>query len=244
MKKIIIIGCTSGIGLELSRQYMQRGELIGGCGRNKEKLSELKKEFPEHFFPEILDISLSENIAPALENLIDKIGGLDLLIISSSISVNNPELKNNIEEELIHINVRGYTLVINEAIRYFKKQGKGHLAGITSIAQFIASKSPGYSASKSWEAKYLEGMRLKTFGKNILISEIIPGFVKTPLIANRKNMFWITPVEKAARQIISGLDNKKLTMYISKRWRYVRWLLAIVPPSLLRNILSSKDNRN
>ncbi|MCK5683735.1 SDR family NAD(P)-dependent oxidoreductase, partial [bacterium] len=86
MKKIIIIGCTSGIGLELSRQYMQRGELIGGCGRNKAKLSVLQNEFPEHFFPEILDISLSENIAPALENLIDKIGGLDLLIISSSIS--------------------------------------------------------------------------------------------------------------------------------------------------------------
>lgn len=242
-KKIIIIGCTSGIGLELARQYLQSGDRVAGCGRNPDKIQDLAREYSESFHPFQLDISISADIAAVIPKMIEALDGLDIFIMSSSISVNNRDLTAEIEESLIHTNVRGYTLCINEALRYFRQTSGGHIAGITSIARFIASKSPGYSASKAWESVYLEGLRIKTAGENIHISEIIPGFVRTPLISSRQNLFWVTPVEKAARQIIRGLDRKKETLYISKRWRLVRWLIAVIPRWTLRKILSAKDNR-
>ena len=243
MKNIFIIGATSGIGLELALQYLRRGDRVAAAGRNMPPLLELEKQYPDHLFPIPLDISRSEEIPTAFESATKALGSIDLVIMSSSINVRNRDLLDGPEEELIHINVRGYTLILNQAMNFFRTQGYGHLAGITSIAQFIASKSPGYSASKAWEAKYLEGLRILRPHPRIIVTEIIPGFVRTPLISARKNLFWVTPVEKAAAQIITGLDRQKRTLYISRRWRAVRWLIALVPTPLLRRIMISKDNR-
>jgi len=243
MKNIFIVGATSGIGLELALQYAQRGDRVAAAGRNTDKLKELEHSYPGQIFAVPLDISISEDIPPAFDSALNQLGRLDLIIMSSSINVRNRELEPLPEEELIHINVRGYTLVLNRAMNYFEAQGGGQLAGITSIARFIASKSPGYSASKAWEAIYLEGLRILRPHPSITVTEIIPGFVRTPLIRSRRSLFWVTPVEKAAAQIIHGLDRRSETIYVSRRWRAVRWLIAILPRTLLRQIMIRKDNR-
>ncbi len=243
MKTVFIVGVTSGIGLAVAEEYLKRGDRVGGFGRNTDMLKKLETDWPGAFYGEGLDIRDSGEIDAALERQREKTGIPDLLLMSSSISVHNRDLDLEPEEDLIHTNVRGYTAVLLWAVRLFRNVGHGHVAGITSIAQFISSKSPGYSASKSWEAKYLDGLRIKTAGENIIISEIIPGFVRTPLISDRQSLFWVVPVEKAARQIVKGLDRKRTTLFISRRWRFVKWFIAIVPASLIRKIMSIKDNR-
>ena len=50
MKKVIIIGATSGIGRELARQYAAKGWTIGATGRRLEQLESLKNEFPDQVF--------------------------------------------------------------------------------------------------------------------------------------------------------------------------------------------------
>ena len=46
MKKIVIMGATSGIGLALARRLLAQGMRIGIAGRNEEKLRGLQSEFP------------------------------------------------------------------------------------------------------------------------------------------------------------------------------------------------------
>jgi len=77
---------------------------------------------------------------------------------------------------------------------------------------------------------YLEGLRhiaIKS-RKPIFVTDVQPGFVKTPM-SRGNNLFWISTVEKAASQIYDAIVKKKKHAYITKRWRLVAWLLKIVP---------------
>ena len=55
----------------------------------------------------------------------------------------------------------------------------------------------------------------------IYITDIQPEFVKINM-AKSKRLFWVAPVEKAAQQIFTAIENKKYRAYICKRW----WLIA------------------
>ena len=230
MKKVIIIGVTSGIGEELCRQYIEEGNFIGGIGRNEKKLKAIQNEFPDNFHQKVLDISKVDEVLPVLDELIDKTGGMDIIIIASSISNKNPDLIWDIEKEVFDINILGYSAVLNFAAQFFKKQGFGHIVGISSIAKFFGNKNPAYNASKAFESIYMEGMRFNLNGyPNIFITDIRPGFVDTPLVAENRQMFWLVPVKKAALQIRKAIQKKKRHVYISKRWRILAFILPWFP---------------
>jgi short-subunit dehydrogenase len=92
-----------------------------------------------------------------------------------------------------------------------------------------------YSASKAYVSNYLQGLRQRAFrlglGKTICITEIVPGFVDTPLIQGKPGRFWVAPVEKAARQICHALWRRRRLVYITRRWRLMAWFLKLVPPA-------------
>lgn len=46
MKKVIIMGATSGLGLGVAVKYLQEGWMVGACGRNSDRLSELSARWP------------------------------------------------------------------------------------------------------------------------------------------------------------------------------------------------------
>ena len=160
---------------------------------------------------------------------------MDIGLVSAGIGGSGADLDWEKELNTIQTNVTGYAAVLNHAAQYFIARGGGHLAGITSLTKYFGFRNAAYNASKAFEAIYLESLRLKLEKYNILVTEIVPGFVQTPMIKENKKMFWITPVEKAAQQILSALQRKKRRVYISKRWRLVRCLLPFIPYPLLRH---------
>jgi len=82
MKRAIIIGATSGIGNQLAKNLAENGYKIGITGRRKTELEKLKQSKPDNYEISPFDCS-SENNAEKLSELTQKIGGLDLLILSS-----------------------------------------------------------------------------------------------------------------------------------------------------------------
>jgi short-subunit dehydrogenase len=221
--RIIIIGSTSGIGRRMAEIYAGQGNYVGATGRRNYLLDELKQQYPDQVETECFDITGNENIS-RLESLIKKLGGLDLLIISAGIGEPSKKLRWELDKLMIDTNVNGFAEIANRAFNFFEKQNSGHLVTISSIAAIRGSSyAPAYSASKSFQSNYFEGLsiKVKKMEKNIFITCIEPGFVKTKM-AKGKNRFWEVPVDKAARQIINAIKKKKKKAYISRRW----WLIA------------------
>lgn len=238
MKKAIVIGATSGIGKGIARELVKNKYLVAITGRRTHLLEQLAKENPEQYIYETMDVTQTDEIVSVLEKLEALLGGVDLLIISSGMLKYNVDLDFKIEKATIDTNIKGFTCIADWGFNFFRKQGFGHLVGISSVAGFRGWRNnPSYNASKSYQINYLEGLRsLSNHIKlPITVTDIRPGYVNTDMVG-KSYVFWVSSVEKAARQVCEALKKKKRVVYVSQRWRLGAWLYKRLPNKIVENV--------
>lgn len=229
-KKAIIIGATSGIGLALARVLAAEGYELGLTGRRIQLLESLKSELGGHVKIGQSDVKNPNQAITDLEALIAAVGGADLIILNAGVNHRNPDFTWKPDEEVIETNTVGFAALAGYSIRYFLKQGFGHLTGISSIAGDRGSgKAPVYSATKAFASTYLEGIRQRLSGKNITVTDIRPGFVDTAMVSGIKTKFWVASPEKAALQIYDAILKRKKICYVTKRWAWVSFFYKLAP---------------
>jgi short-subunit dehydrogenase len=231
MRKVIIIGATSGIGRELAKVYSANSCKVGITGRRENLLLELKNENPDSYIIKSFDISIPFENSKHLDELVSELGGLDLIVINSGIGNENENLDFKIEKLTLDTNILGVTEIADWSFNYFKKQEYGHIAFVSSIAGMRGGRfNPAYSASKAFQINYCEGLRAKSKKSKlpIYVTDIRPGFVDTAMAKSPKK-FWVATPQKAARQIYSALKRKKKIAYITKRWIIVAYIMKLLP---------------
>ena len=231
MKKVIIIGSTSGIGKGLAESFAANNSKVGITGRRDELLIELKDKNPDAYLTKVLDVTDTTTSIQQLEELTNELGGLDLLVISSGIGEINEALDFEIEKQTIDTNIIGFTCIADWTFNYFEKQQSGHLVVISSIGGIRGSRqAPSYNASKAYQINYTEGLRQKAakLKTPIFITDIRPGLVDTKM-AKGEVLFWVMPLEKAVNQMYNAIVRKKKVVYVTKRWRLIAMILKIAP---------------
>ena len=237
MKKVIIIGATSGIGRELAKLFAQDDCIIGVTGRRQELLDSLKNELPGKIFTACFDVMASENIQQ-LRSLIDQMGGMDIFIYNSGYGDPSKTLDWEIDRQTTLTNVNGFVEMANYAFNYFAEQQHGQIAAISSIASNRGNSwAPAYSASKAFMSTYMEGLHMKAakMKLDIAVTDIQPGFVKTKM-AKGNGQFWVAPVEKAVKQIFNAIKHKRRRAYITRRWWLVAKIMKWMPYWIFRKI--------
>ncbi len=231
MKKAIIIGATSGIGRGIAALLVGKGYDVGITGRRSNLLMEIKAENPDRYFVKPFDIIDTSSVPNRLEELVSELGGLDLLVVCSGIGDPNPDLNFLLEKQVIETNVLGFTAVADWAFNHFEKSGAGHIVAITSIAGLRGNRvGLSYSATKSYQIKYLEGLRQRVSRakQSIFITDIRPGFVGTAMAKSDK-LFWVASVDKAAGQIYRAIRKRRKVAYITRRWFAVAMVYKALP---------------
>ena len=228
--RIIIIGATSGIGREVAKLYIAQGWQVGVAGRRAEELETLRKEAPEQVSTQVLDVTLED--APCrLQSLIDKVGGMDLFLLSSGIGKQNPTLTPDIELKTAATNVEGFIRLTTAAYHYFEKQGYGHIAAISSIAGVKGlGIAPAYSATKRFQNTYLDALDQlsRMNGLNIRFTDIRPGFVATPLLKD-DNYPLLMKAPQVAACIVKAVNKKKRIVVIDWRYRILVFFWKLIP---------------
>ena len=230
-KKVIIIGATSGIGREVALVYIAQGWTVGVAGRREAELESLRAMAPEQVFTQVLDVT-KDDAAEHLQTLIDKVGGMDLFLLSSGIGKQNYTLDTEIELTTAATNVEGFIRMTNAAYHYFEKQGHGHLAVISSIAGTKGlGAAAAYSATKGFQHMYMDALdQLSRMQKlNISFTDIRPGFVATPLLKSSKSYPMLMEAPIVALDIVDALERKKRVAIIDWRFRLLVGFWRLIP---------------
>lgn len=236
MNKIIIVGATSGIGKELALIYVKKGWRVGIAGRRQDLLSSFAYEYPDLVEFEVLDITQTD--APnKLHKLIDKLGGMDIYFHSSGIGFQNPSLELDLELKTGQTNVIGFIQMIDSAYHYFKQNGGGHIAAISSIAGTKGlGVAPAYSATKRFQNTYIEALsqlsRMEKAG--VLFTDIKPGFVDTNLLSGGGSYPLLMQPRKVALVIDKVLRRKQNRVIIDWKYRILVFFWKLIPSWLWR----------
>lgn len=231
-------GASSGLGKGLAEILANNGFRVAITGRRIELLEEIKRHHPENIIISGFDVTDLDQLPSRLGKIVEELGGLDLFVISAGGGHLNEDLDFSIEKKTIDLNVSAFTAMADWAYNYFRKQGWGQLAAISSIAGLRGIRqAPAYNATKAYQIIYLEGLRQKTTKLKlpITITDIRPGFVDTPN-AKGEGRFWQASVAKASRQIANAILKKKDVAYVTKRWWLIAMIMKIAPRSLYNRI--------
>lgn len=106
MSKAIIVGASSGIGLEVARLFIQRGWTVGVAARRLDLLQTIGAADMEQ-----IDVT-SADAPEKLMQLVDRLGGMDLFFYASGIGKQNRELTPDIELATVETNGLGFTRMI------------------------------------------------------------------------------------------------------------------------------------
>lgn len=230
MKRIVIVGATSGIGLEVARHCIAEGWSVGIAGRRADALEKLQASAPRQVVAERIDV-LSDDAPEHLATLIGRLGGMDIYLHCAGIGYNNPELRAAPEIDTLRTNGEGFVRMATAAFNYFRTNGGGQFAAISSIAGTKGMGSaPAYSATKRMQNTYLDALaQLAHMEKlDIHITDIRPGFVDTPLLRDGKYPM-LMQADKVAARIVRALKRRRRHIVIDRRYAVLVFFWRMIP---------------
>jgi NADP-dependent 3-hydroxy acid dehydrogenase YdfG len=233
MSKAIIVGASSGIGLEVARLFIQRGWTVGVAARRLDLLQTIGAADVEQ-----IDVT-SADAPERLMQLVDRLGGMDLFFYASGIGKQNRELTPDIELATVETNGLGFTRMIGCAYRYFAQQGRGHIAAITSIAGTKGlGPAPAYSATKAMQNVYLQALEQQANARklDIRFTDIRPGFVDTALLSGSFHYPMMLKPQAVAREIVSAIEHGNHIRVIDWKYRILTAVWRRIPRCIWRRI--------
>ena len=113
MKKAIVIGASSGIGMEVARLLLKQNWKVGVAARRVDLLKTIGDVETKQ-----IDVTNPE-ATQQLKHLIDRVGGMDLFFYASGIGKQNWTLDFSIEDATLRTNALGFTHCIDVVFHYF-----------------------------------------------------------------------------------------------------------------------------
>lgn len=230
-KRAIVVGATSGIGLELAKELLADGWTVGVAGRRVTELEKICMLAPDKVFMEAIDITQID-ASDKLYGLIAQMGGLDLFVQASGIGFQNPVLDKDAEIKTAETNAVGFVRMVSAAYQYFRDNGGGHITVISSIAGTKGiGIAPAYSATKRLQNTYIEALaQLSNMYKHkICFTDIRPGFVETALLDTDKKYPMLMSPQKVAKHILSALKKRKRVAIVDWKYRLLVSVWRMVP---------------
>jgi short-subunit dehydrogenase len=215
-KVVFLTGASSGIGEALAIDLSQKGAILGLFARRKDLLEQLTDKCQKSggkarvFAGDVVDETA---VTEAAEKLRKEFGKIDVLICNAGIGgvSHAKNLTNEGVKRVIEVNLMGAVYAVNAVLPQMLEQKSGHLVAISSLAGIRGlPRSASYSASKGAMTNFFESLRLDLIGSGVDVTIIQPGFIRTPLTAERANKLpFLMELDEAVPYFVRAIEKKK-----------------------------------
>ena len=180
----LITGGTRGIGYAVAERLLRAGDRVAITGTSDatvKKAGHALSSFGQ-VVGMVCDVRDAASTGLAVETVVEKFGGLDVLVNSAGVGVGVPiaDLPHDEWHRIIGINLTGVFNCCKAAIPHLKTRGGGWIVNISSLS--ATHPFPGgaaYCASKAGLNAFGEALMQELRYDNIRVTTILPGSVAT-----------------------------------------------------------------
>lgn len=180
----LVIGASSGIGLELTKTFLARGYQVVANSRTLTSAGTLTAS--DRLALVDGDIANQETAQKVVETAVQRFGGVDLLVNNAGIFIAKPFADYTIQDvdRLVRTNLLGFFFVTQYASQQMRKQHAGHIVNITTT---LANQPvAGVSASMALLTKgglnaVTKALAIEYASEGIRVNAVAPGNIDTPL---------------------------------------------------------------
>lgn len=247
MKKALVTGANSGIGLEIAKQLASNGYSVTGVARNLEKLQkEFKNLEGENHQTFSADLSTKEGIEVAKSLLKEK---YDVLVNNAGRGYYGTFHSNKIKD-LNKMNVLNITALTELSYEYLKTAKKGDaLINVASVLAFTSfADATVYAGTKAYVVNMSQGLWAEYAKKGILVQAFCPGATKSAFHdtaggdTSQVPQFIFQTSKACAAEFMKGLKKRKGPVVISGRLnRIFAYFSRILGPKQMAKIQGSNS---
>lgn len=222
-KRVLITGSSRGIGLETATMFAKAGAKVAVHYNSNDTIAKDAMNSLEGTGHILIkgDLFLEETPLFLIQEIIEKLGGIDIVVNNAGIFEEHPPSGTNYEEwrekwdRTIKINLIAPVNITYCAAIEMQKNGGGKVINISSRGAFRGEpEAPAYGASKGGLNSFSQSMAKALAKDNVYVYSIAPGFVETDMaldilngplgdsIRNQSPLGRVAKAEEIARTVL------------------------------------------
>jgi NAD(P)-dependent dehydrogenase (short-subunit alcohol dehydrogenase family) len=192
-RTVLVTGASSGIGRETALAFAAAGANLVLVARRAKVLARVAAETRKlgaSTLIAVADVSQAAAVTACFRKAVKRFGSVDIVINNAGVLIPAKvvDLETADLQRMLDVNLIGALHVMQEAVRQMRRQGRGQIVNVASLAGRRGfSPLGGYCASKFALVGLTEALRTELVGERIHVSLVLPGVVDTPMASSAQH---------------------------------------------------------
>jgi NAD(P)-dependent dehydrogenase (short-subunit alcohol dehydrogenase family) len=186
-RTVLVTGASSGIGRETALAFAAAGSNVALVARSAKALAQVAtsaRKLGAKAMAIPTDVTKGPAVAACFAKAARRFGSIDIVVNNAGVMI--PAKVEDIRaadlKTMLDVNLFGALHVMQQAVKVMRRQGRGHIVNVASLAGRRGfSPLGGYCATKFALVGMTEALRMELGGEDIHVSLVMPGVVDTPL---------------------------------------------------------------
>jgi decaprenylphospho-beta-D-erythro-pentofuranosid-2-ulose 2-reductase len=244
LKKIVVLGATSGIALEVQRQLAERGCELLLVARSSERLAELQADLSIRGARKVLayaaDLASIQHHVSIFGFVHQYFSDFDTVLLAYGSMHNQKKSEASVDVLLdeLQVNFISASAILTLFASDLERRHTGCIAAITSVAGDRGRRSNYvYGAAKGALSLFLQGLRSRLHPAGVRVITIKPGPVRTPMTDLMPNASHFADPAAVAHDIVRALERRSPdVLYTPKIWRFVMTAVEHIPEGIFKRL--------
>lgn len=244
MKKVIILGATSGIAIEVQHQLARRACELLLVARSPQRLAELQADLLIRGASQVstysADLSSIVQHNGILEFACREFPDFDTVLLAYGSMHNQKEAESCIDVllEELQVDFVSAAAILTLFAPELERRRTGCIAAITSVAGDRGRRSNYvYGSAKGGLSLFLQGLRSRLHPAGVRVITIKPGPVQTPMTDALPHAAPFADPQRVARDIVRSLERGSPDiLYTPRIWRYIMTAVKLLPEAIFKRL--------
>jgi NAD(P)-dependent dehydrogenase (short-subunit alcohol dehydrogenase family) len=212
MKKTwLITGASRGFGRIWAEAALERGDQVTATARKLDDIADFTKRFGDAVLPLALDVTHAGQVQKVVQQAYTHFGKLDVLVNNAGVALlaATEEASDDQIRDLFDTNYIGMVRVLRAALPHLRRQGSGHILGVSSGLGIGAMPLIGFYSATKWAVEGLHealAQEVRAFGIKVTIVE--PGAYATDFGKSARVSEVLEPYAEFRKQFMERLVNQ------------------------------------